>query len=39
LYAPVVPPPGVKASYNWSKSFGSTVLPSVIFEEFKVAIL
>jgi hypothetical protein len=38
LYAPVVPPPGVNASYNWRMSVGSIVLPSVMFEEFRVAI-
>jgi hypothetical protein len=38
-YAPVVPPPGVNASYNWRMSVGSIVLPSVIFEEFRVAII
>jgi hypothetical protein len=39
LYAPVVPPPEVNASYSWRMSVGSIVLPSVIFEEFRVAII
>jgi hypothetical protein len=39
VYAPVVPPPEVNASYNWRMSVGSIVLPSVIFEEFRVAII